>query len=98
MTRTVKFNSGRVFSTPDALEAIHRNDEYASTFLARHFTGDWGDVDADDQQANDQALIPDEHGEYDRLLSAYHLTDGTKIWVLTEADRSATTILLPSEY
>jgi len=95
---TVKFTSGSVVSTPGAIEALARNDERPSTFLIRHFTGDWGNLDAHDRAANEAALIPDEHGEHDRILSAYNLHDGTRIWIITEADRSATTILLPDEY
>jgi hypothetical protein len=55
--------------------------------------GDWGDLDEEDRRENERSL---EDGC--RLLSAYHLRDGTKIWIITEADRSATTLLLPSEY
>jgi hypothetical protein len=61
--------------------------------LSRHRRGDWGDVDTEDWTANDQAMI---HGE--RVLSAYTLKDGVRVWVITEADRAATTILLPDEY
>ena len=64
-----------------------------STFLDRHARGDWGEVDVEDQQANQDALL---HGE--RLLSAYRTSAGVRLWVITEADRSATTILLPEEY
>jgi hypothetical protein len=62
-------------------------------FVNRHAAGDWGDVDATDWQANNEAL---ENGE--RLMSAYNLGDGTRLWILTEADRSATTVILASEY
>ena len=92
------FSPGKFIGTPGALAALHRNDEYASTFFARHLAGDWGladewgEVDAHDWQANEQAL---QNG--DRLLSAYLLRDGTKIYIITEGDRSATTILLPLE-
>ena len=61
--------------------------------LARHLSGDWGEVCAEDAKENEFSL---EHGF--RLLSAYVLRDGTKVWIITEADRSATTILLFSEY
>ena len=56
-------------------------------------SGDWGDLDPFDQQQNEQAVT---HGG--RLLSAYRLKDGTRIWVITEWNRSATTLLLPEEY
>jgi len=64
-----------------------------ATFLARHVVGDWGDVDEDDRAENELSVR-----EGFRVLSAYHLRDGTRIWIITEADRSSTTILLPSEY
>ncbi len=62
-------------------------------FLQRHAAGDWGEVDAHDKAENEYSL---QQGF--RLLSAYRLADGTKIWIITEADRSATTLLLPEEY
>jgi hypothetical protein len=62
-------------------------------YLARHAAGDWGDLDEPDRRMNELALRHDE-----RILSAYALTDGTRIYVITEADRSVTTILLPEEY
>jgi len=64
-----------------------------NTFLTRHANGDWGELDEHDLKANEYGL---EHGL--RLLSAYTLSSGVRIWVITEADRSSTTILLPSEY
>jgi len=62
-------------------------------YLVRHTAGDWGDVDEHDRRENELSLI---HGL--RLLSAYILNSGTKIWIITEADRSVTTVLLPDEY
>ena len=59
----------------------------------RHMAGDWGDVDEEDKAANDQALT-----DGSRLLSAYRTAAAKKLWIITEADRSATTILLPEEY
>ena len=61
--------------------------------LMRHQKGDWGDLEECDIQANNDALV---HGA--RLFSAYHSAKGEKFWIITEADRSSTTILLPSEY
>jgi hypothetical protein len=87
------FPLGRIVATPGALEAINDSGETPAKFLGRHATCDWGDVSEDDWQANDEAL---EQG--DRLLSAYHTANGVKLWIITEADRSATTILLPEEY
>jgi hypothetical protein len=68
-------------------------DEEPDKLLARHANGDWGEVNEHDRQANDYAS---EHGL--RVLSAYTLRTGQKIWIITEADRSMTTILLPEEY
>jgi hypothetical protein len=61
--------------------------------LRRHLRGDWGELDREDRAANDQALL-----EGRRLLSAYTTETGTKFWIVTEADRSVTTVLLPGEY
>ncbi len=61
--------------------------------IARHARGEWGDLCDDDKQANDDALTCGA-----RLLSAYHTSNGQKFWIITEADRSATTVLLPEEY
>ena len=89
----IKFPPGQLVSTPGALEAFQRNGTSPLHYLARHLAGDWGDVDAEDWKENEYSL---KHGL--RLLSAYRLADGTKVWVITEADRSATTFLLPEEY
>ena len=86
-----RFPSGKVVSTRTAAEKI---PEFVMILaLTRHFSGDWGDVDQHDKAANDRALR-----DGDRLLSAYHAPDGTKFWIITEADRSATTVLLPEDY
>lgn len=61
--------------------------------LTRHWLGDWGDLDAEDKARNDLGLI-----EGSRLFSAYHSARGVKFWIITEWDRSATTVLLPEEY
>lgn len=86
-----KFILGRILATPGALEALASSDIH--TAMTRHSNGDWGDLCPEDIQANEEAL---RHG--DRLLSAYHGQNQTKFWIITEADRSATTVLLPSEY
>ena len=87
------FNLGRVVATPGALAALEESGQKAWEFLARHLAGDWGVVDAEDKQANDDAV---KNGE--RLLSAYKTKAGEKIWIITEADRSSTVVLLPDEY
>ena len=88
-----KFSLGQVVATPGALQALGVAGDTPQTFLARHVTGDWGDLDAEDRAENDLSAM-----QGFRILSAYHLSDGTKIWIITEADRSSTTILLPEEY
>lgn len=85
-----KFPFGRLLITPGALDAL--STEAVNKALSRHALGDWGDLCAEDIRANERAL---EVGS--RLFSAYHDGD-TKFWIITEADRSATTVLLPSEY
>ncbi len=87
------FPLGRTMATPGALDALDLFD--AGLYLKRHYTGDWGDLSAEDKRANDTAVKSGEG----RVFSAYVLPDGvTKIWIITEADRSATTVLLPSDY
>jgi hypothetical protein len=84
---------GRVVATPGALEQMKRAGQSPSEFLNRHLSGDWGDLCAEDRRLNDEAV---ENG--DRVLSAYNLTTGSKIWVITEADRSSTCLLRPEDY
>jgi hypothetical protein len=91
--RIARFPLGRIVATPGALAALEEAGESPGIFLKRHVTGDWGEVDQPDKQENEFSVA---HGF--RLLSAYTVTNGTKLWIITEADRSATTILLPSEY
>jgi len=86
-----RFNLGQLFTTPGALEALSKPEML--TMLQRHAKGDWGDCCPQDWQSNDEALV---HGT--RLFSVYHNSKGEKIWLITEADRSVTTFLLPSEY
>lgn len=86
-----KFPMGHTVITPGALEALSSAAVIAA--LDRHNQGDWGEVDKADWNANERALVEDA-----RLLSAYRDSKGTKFWIITEADRSVTTILLPEEY
>jgi hypothetical protein len=88
-----KFPLGQVVATPGAVEALEQNRQSPTTFLRRHIRGDWGELDEHDQAENEFSL-----GNSLRLLSAYTLKDRTRIWIITEADRSVTTILLPEEY
>jgi hypothetical protein len=86
-----KFSLGQLVSTPGALEVLTHPE--IMTALSRHVTGDWGDLESEDKLANDQSLIGGS-----RILSAYRNAGGIKFWIITEADRSVTTVLLPEEY
>ena len=88
-----RFRLGMVLITPGAILALVEANQSALALLERHAYGDWGELAPEDWQANEDALQ-----EGTRLLSAYPLTTGERIWVITEWDRSATTVLLPSEY
>ena len=85
------FPLGRVVATPAALKLVP--PEVLLQWLHRHQTGDWGAVGPQDWAANDRTLT-----DGDRLLSSYLTDGGTKVWIITEWDRSATTVLLPEEY
>ena len=89
----IRFPVGRVVATPGALRAFEKAEQLPAAFLDRHVHGDWGDVPEADKQANEQSVA-----QGFRILSAYTTSAGDKIWILTEADRSATTLLLPAEY
>lgn len=91
MSTSKKVTLGSLFMTPGVEGNVPHSDIISA--LCRHRDGDWGDVDAQDKRANDQAL---KHGS--RLLSSYRSIDGVKFWIITEADRSSTTVLLPEEY
>ena len=91
MVRIFHVSLGRILATPGVLEVTTAAER--SIALNRHSHGDWGAVVGSDWKANDQAF---QNGE--RLLSVYHTLGGIKFWIVTEADRSVTTILLPSEY
>jgi len=89
-----KFHVGQIVATPGALRALEDAGVPPVELLGRHVHGDWGDLDDEDKQTNEDAL---QHGG--RIFSAYVLTlTQTKIWVITEADRSSTCLLLPEEY
>jgi hypothetical protein len=86
-----RFLLGQTVATPGVLAALLQ-DEILSA-LGRHVRGDWGDLDPEDGRANEQALVTGA-----RLFSAYRSRSGVKFWVITEADRSSTCLLLPEEY
>lgn len=96
------FSLGQVVATPAALELLAEHAVEPVALLSRHVSGDWGQLSSDDACANDDAV---RHG--DRVLSSYVLPltperepveSGARVWVITEADRSCTTLLMPSEY
>ena len=89
--QSVRFPLGRTVITQGALDALDEAD--VRTGIARHAIGDWGDLCPEDKEANDDALLVGA-----RVLSAYHTDGGQKFWIITEADRSATTVLRPEEY
>lgn len=88
-----KFPLGQVVATPGALAVLERAGQSPLEFLARHASGDWGELDEHDRQENEFSL-----SRRLRLLSAYRTRREDKLWVITEADRSVTTVLLPAEY
>src|SRR5262245_26228197 len=91
LARKLSFALGSTVMTPGALNALEPDE--LLTIVARHARGDWGEVDDDDWKENDFSV---ENGF--RILSAYTSRKGAKVWIITEADRSATTVLLPDEY
>ncbi len=88
-----RFPLGQLVATPGALEVLQKSGQSPADFLDRHSKGDWGEVCDEDKQANEDALV-----QGTRLLSAYRTQRGKRLWIITEADRSATTVLLPEEY
>lgn len=92
MTKRNLFALGQVMSTPNALCFAKAENIDLLALLARHHQGDWGDVCEEDRESNEEALLMQL-----RILSSYNFSKD-KIWIITEADRSVTTILLPSDY
>lgn len=90
---------GRVVATPGALDALARSGQSPEEFLARHVRGDWGDVCPGDWRLNDEAVAHEDNPDLrTRVLSAYRTKLNERLWVITEADRSSSCLLLPSEY
>ena len=95
------FETGQIVATREVFDLAAENQDFAGFMqrsLGRHIRGDWGEVDDEDKRANDQALK-----QGDRLLSAYKDDrfpghGVSTIWIITEADRSATTVLFPDDY
>jgi hypothetical protein len=87
------FPLGQCVATPGALAALEEAGQMPADFLNRHVAGDWGEIDPEDKGLNEQALKDDA-----RIFSVYQTSKGVKLWVITEADRASTCILLPDEY
>ena len=90
---TPLFALGQLLATPGALELLESYQLTALPFVLRHASGDWGDICAEDRQSNADAL---QYGY--RLMSVYVISKTERLWIITEADRSSTTLLLPEEY
>lgn len=90
----MKFALGMVVATPGAMALLEEQGVHPGTLLQRHENGDWGDLGHEDKCLNDQAISTE-----NRILSMYHVPDAKhRVYVITEADRSSTCILLPEEY
>lgn len=87
------FALGQVVATPGALETLAEAELNPLALIGRHVTGDWGELPEEDAAENERALAIGA-----RIFSSYRLESGAKVWVITEHDRSVTTLLLPSEY
>ncbi len=87
------FSAGQIVATPGALALLGQAHRSPLEFLSRHLRGDWGDLCQDDKTENELSL---KYGF--RLISSYQVTDTERLWIITEADRSVTTLLLPAEY
>ncbi len=97
-TEKAKFHPGQIIATPGALEALQNAGQQPQEFLMRHLSSDWGDLDDEDRQLNDAALI-----DGSRILSAYSTAKNERLWIITEAAghqgrRASSCLLLPSEY
>jgi hypothetical protein len=88
-----RFELGQIVATPGALELLERYGKTPDEYLDRHHSGDWGDLEAFDWRANDRAV---EAGT--RVSSAYAVSPLNTLWIITEADRSSTCLLLPEDY
>lgn len=87
------FPLGQIVATPGALEALEHAAINAADLIRRHQSGDWGNVPPEDAEENNKSVA---NGW--RILSSYAISDDQNIWIITEADRSVTTLLLPKEY
>ena len=93
LSKQPAFELGQIVATPGALSALKKAGQQPSEFLTRHVNREWGDLGDEDREENDYSL---EHGF--RLLSAHKTNTGDRLWIITEADHTVTTLLLPDEY
>lgn len=93
MRKQLAFELGQIVATPGALAALEKAGQQPGEFLTRHVNREWGHVGDEDLKENEYGL---KHGF--RLLSVYRTNAGDRLWIITEANRSATTLLLPEEY
>ena len=93
LSKQPAFELGQIVATPGALAALQRSGQQPGEFLTRHVSRKWGDLSDEDRKENDYSLA---HGF--RLLSSYRTNAGDKLWIITESDRTVTTLLLPEEY
>jgi hypothetical protein len=87
------FSLGKIVMTPGAIQVFEEAQDSPFRYIARHSSADWGEVEKEDWKANDDALL-----EGLRILSVYIIKSGERVWIITESDRTSTTILLPEEY
>ena len=92
-----KFRLGKMVITPGAMDILAKHGTTPEALLKKHQSGDWGDICSEDAKLNNEAIGNGDPEKQGRLLSSYNTGDDT-IWVITEGDRSATTLLLPCEY
>ena len=98
-TKNPKFNLGKLVATPLAIMALKRSGEVPDIFLARHESGIWGDMPEEDKKQNDEAIANENNPEkQQRVHSSYKTNNKEVIWIITEWDRSVTTLLTPDEY
>jgi hypothetical protein len=89
--QTARFDPGQIETTPNAITIIPHDEIQAA--LSRHMSGDWGTLDNEDRASNERGLA-----NGGRLFSEYHSKEGIKFWIITDADRAMTTVLLPKDY
>ena len=93
------FKLGKTVMTPGAIEVLANSNQIPDSFLRRHQSGDWGEIGDEDSALNDESIAHEGNPEKQmRVMSVYKTSKNETIWIITEWDRSVTTILLSSEY